>query len=46
MPVVTGYLVRVFVGQIPWPYALKINHEEVKDVFTVPRVGWLTQVIV
>ncbi len=40
MPVVTGYLVRVFVGQIPWPYALKINHEEVKDVFTVP-LRWL-----
>ena len=40
MPVITGYLVRVFVGQIPWPYELKINHDEVESVFTVP-LNWL-----
>jgi 8-oxo-dGTP pyrophosphatase MutT (NUDIX family) len=40
MPVITGYLVRVFVGRIPWPYELKINHDEVESVFTVP-LNWL-----
>jgi 8-oxo-dGTP pyrophosphatase MutT (NUDIX family) len=40
MPVITGYLVRVFVGQIPWPYELKVNHDEVENVFTIP-LCWL-----
>jgi 8-oxo-dGTP pyrophosphatase MutT (NUDIX family) len=40
MPVITGYRVQVFVGQIPWPYELTINHDEVESVFTVP-LSWL-----
>ena len=40
MPVITGYLVRLFVGKIPWPYDLKINRNEVKEVFIVP-LEWL-----
>ena len=41
MPVITGYCVRPFVGQIPWPYPIRISGEEVEDVFTVP-LGWLS----
>jgi len=40
MPILTGYLVRLFVGQIPWPYDLKINPTEVKSAFIVP-LKWL-----
>lgn len=40
MPIITGYLVRVFVGQIPWPYELTINRDEVENVFTIP-LKWL-----
>ena len=40
MPIITGYLVRVYVGQIPWPYPLKINQDEVESVFTIP-LCWL-----
>lgn len=40
MPVVTGYLVRPYVGQIPWPYALKIASDEVHSAFTIP-LNWL-----
>lgn len=40
MPVVTGYLVRPYVGQIPWPYTLKIFGEEVDSVFSAP-LSWL-----
>lgn len=40
MPVVTGYLVRPYVGQIPWPYAFDLSSDEVKSVFYVP-LGWL-----
>ena len=40
MPVITGYLVKVYVGQIPWPYTLTINHDEVESVFTIP-LRWL-----
>lgn len=40
MPVITGYRVQVFVGQVPWPYELTINHDEVESVFTVP-LSWL-----
>jgi 8-oxo-dGTP pyrophosphatase MutT (NUDIX family) len=41
MPVVTGYNVRVFVGEIPWPYDLQINQDEVDSVFLVP-LAWLS----
>lgn len=40
MPVITGYLVRLFVAKIPWPYELTINHDEVESVFIVP-LDWL-----
>lgn len=40
MPVITGYLVRLYVGQIPWPYPLEISNQEVDNVFKVP-LGWL-----
>ena len=40
MPVITGYLVRPFVGQIPWPYDFSIFDDEVQSIFTVP-VNWL-----
>jgi len=40
MPVITGYVVRLFVGQIPWPYDLIINSDEVESVFIVP-LNWL-----
>lgn len=40
MPILTGYLVRLFVGQIPWPYDLSINPAEVESAFIVP-LHWL-----
>lgn len=40
MPILTGYLVRLFVGQIPWPYKLEINPAEVASAFVVP-LRWL-----
>lgn len=40
MPIVTGYLVRPFVGQIPWPYALELSNDEVQSAFTMP-LNWL-----
>jgi 8-oxo-dGTP pyrophosphatase MutT (NUDIX family) len=40
MPVITGYLVRPYVGQIPWPYPLEISMDEVHSVFSVPLL-WL-----
>ena len=40
MPIITGYLVRLFVGQIPWPYELVINFNEVQSAFVVP-LNWL-----
>jgi len=40
MPIITGYKVRLFVGQIPWPYDLEINYNEVESAFIVP-VKWL-----
>lgn len=40
MPIVTGYLVRPFVGEIPWPYALDISSDEVNSVFRIP-LRWL-----
>ena len=40
MPVITGFLVRPFVGKIPWPYPLEISNDEVHSVFTIP-LQWL-----
>lgn len=40
MPIITGYLVRPFVGEIPWPYPLNICNDEVQSVFYVP-LEWL-----
>jgi 8-oxo-dGTP pyrophosphatase MutT (NUDIX family) len=40
MPVVSGYFVRLFIGEIPWPYDLKINQEEVESTYIVP-LAWL-----
>lgn len=40
MPIITGYMVRLFVGQIPWPYDLEINTDEVESAFIVP-LKWL-----
>ena len=40
MPIITGYMVRLFVGQIPWPYDLEINYNEVESAFIVP-LKWL-----
>ena len=40
MPIITGYMVRLFVGQIPWPYELTINRDEVESAFIVP-LNWL-----
>lgn len=40
MPIITGYMVRLFVGQIPWPYTLMINSDEVESAFIVP-LNWL-----
>ena len=40
MPILTGYLVRVYVGQIPWPYFLQLNGDEVESTFIVP-LKWL-----
>ena len=40
MPILTGYCVRLFVGQIPWPYDLVINPAEVESAFIVP-LKWL-----
>ncbi len=41
MPIVTGYMVRVFVGRIPWPYELHLNVDEVESAFIIP-LQWLT----
>lgn len=40
MPILTGYLVRLFVGRIPWPYDLELNPAEVESAFIVP-LHWL-----
>ena len=40
MSIITGYTVRPFVGQIPWPYELKLSDEEVESAFIVP-LNWL-----
>lgn len=41
LSVVTGYSVRMIVGEIPWPYPLNINRQEVAQVFTIP-LRWLS----
>lgn len=38
--IVTGYIVSLFVGKVPWPYDLRINPDEVESTFTVP-LKWL-----
>lgn len=40
MPIITGYLVRPYVGEIPWPYPLDISRNEVKNAFKIP-LDWL-----
>lgn len=40
MPIITGYLVTLVVGQIPWPYPLKPNPDEVESAFICPLL-WL-----
>lgn len=40
MPIITGYLVTMVVGQIPWPYPLKLNPDEVESAFICPLL-WL-----
>lgn len=40
MPILTGYLVRLYVGQMPWPYSFNISNDEVQSIFTVP-LCWL-----
>ncbi|MDY6846296.1 MAG: CoA pyrophosphatase [Chloroflexota bacterium] len=40
MPIITGYTVRLFVGEIPWPYKLTVNTDEVESAFVVP-LDWL-----
>ena len=40
MPIITGYIVRPYVGQIPWPYELEISKDEVESAFIVP-LKWL-----
>jgi len=42
LPIVTGYLVRMYVAQIPWPYPLKISREEVDSTFIMP-LNWLAE---
>lgn len=40
MPIITNYMVRMFVGQIPWPYPLEISQDEVESAFIIP-IKWL-----
>lgn len=37
---ISNYLVRPFVGVIPWPYKLVLSPGEVSRAFTIP-LGWL-----
>ncbi len=39
---VTNYLVTPIIGQIPWPYPLKLARNEVSRVFTIP-LSWLAE---
>lgn len=41
MPIVTGYCIRPYVGEISWPYPIQVNRDEVENVFIVP-LHWLT----
>jgi len=40
MPIVTGYLIRPYVGQMNWPYPLVLSRDEVQSAFFIP-VEWL-----
>ena len=40
MPIITGYMVSMVVGQIPWPYPLRPNPDEVESAFICPLL-WL-----
>lgn len=42
MPIVTGYRVQIYVGEIPWPYPLTLNSEEVESAFIIP-LSWLAE---
>lgn len=37
---VSGYIVTPYVGQIPWPYSLRVFNAEVARVFSIP-LQWL-----
>jgi hypothetical protein len=39
--VITGYLVRPYVGKIPWPYTFCLSSDEVQSVFSIP-LKWLS----
>ena len=36
----TGYLIAPIIGQIKWPFEIKLSPQEVSRVFTIP-IGWL-----
>jgi len=40
MPIITGYLVRPYVGQIPYPYPFEVSSDEVQSIFSIP-IRWL-----
>lgn len=40
MPILTGYLVRLYVGKMPWPFSFNISNDEVQSIYTVP-LSWL-----
>jgi 8-oxo-dGTP pyrophosphatase MutT (NUDIX family) len=40
MPIITGYMVHMYVGQMPWPYDLQLNPDEVESAFIIP-LRWL-----
>ena len=42
IPVITNYLVSLYVGKIPWPYELKLNPDEVNSTFMIP-LDWLAK---
>jgi 8-oxo-dGTP pyrophosphatase MutT (NUDIX family) len=42
LPIITGYVVRPFVGQIPWPYTFNLEPEEVHSIFSIP-IAWLAK---
>lgn len=42
LPILTGYLVRPYVGQIPWPYTFELERDEVHSIFSIP-ITWLIE---